>query len=672
MGWMWAMALLACSGGDGNGVTDAVSSHGPEANDPGRVALHRLNRSEYDATVRDLLGTALTPSGDFPPDNSVAGFDNIASNLTMSTLHVELYELAATALAEDVLARPVEDVFHQRAQGEGPDLTATTGGESGEAWNLWSNGDLVLTFDVPIDGLYELSTRVWAQQAGPDLAQVALGHDGFIDSTHDVAATSATYGETHVVEVPLTAGPHTFTVSFLNDFYDPGAGADRNLLVDWLDAFGPTDLVPGPNPLRDALIDCDPEVVGDQACADQVLADLAFGAYRRPVDASELGRLSDLAEMILADGGTFDEAMTYGMVAILTSPHFLFRVELDADPTSLVAAPLDDYELASRLSYFLWSSMPDAALFEAAARGDLQTTEGIEAQVRRMIADPKAEALVDNFGGQWLFIRGIDDANPDPGAFPQWDPVLQESMKEEMRRFFSSFVFEGRDLRELLTATEGEIDGVLADHYGVTDHGNGWESTDLAALDRGGILGQAGLLTVNAYPARTSPVVRGKFVLGQLLCDEPPPPPPGVEGFDEDLAAQTLREQLEQHRADPVCASCHEVMDELGFGLEHFDALGQWRDDDRGLPIDAAGRLPDGTAFYGAQEMAAVVAADPRYGECLTEKLFTYALGRVPTFEDHMFLDAIEASLTAGDHRFEELAVAIATSSPFRMRRGEP
>jgi hypothetical protein len=402
-----------------------------------------------------------------------------------------------------------------------------------------------------------------------------------------------------------------------------------------------------------------------------VLARLADRAWRRPAEPDEVDRLMALVTTILSEGGTFDEALKYGMMSILVSPHFVYRVETVPDPTSTEPVELDDYEVASRLSYFLWSSMPDDELLAAAAAGELSTPDQIEAQVRRMIADPKAAALVDNFGGQWLFIRGVDDAVKDPIAYPGFDDALRASMKEEMRRFFDSFVHSERDMRELLTATEGEIDEVLAEHYGAPGV-TGWQQVDLASLDRGGILGQAGLLTVESYPARTSPVIRGKFVLGQLLCDEPPPPPPGVEGLDENIDAQTLREQLEQHREDPTCASCHVVMDELGFALEHFDATGAWRDEDRGFPIDALGMLPDGTSFYGAREMSDVIAQDPRFPLCMVEKLYTYALGRVPTNTDNPYIDEVEQQFAAQGYTFEALAVAIARSDAFRMTRGEP
>jgi len=663
---MMAVVLAACGRTEGDGSNAAASG------DPGTVVLHRLNRTEYDNTVGDLLGTAQTPAAiSFPPDDLVAGWDNIASNLSVSPLHVEMLELAAQALAAEAVALPLDELFTLRAEGEGSEVSATTGGASGEAWNLWSQGDLTLTFVAPATGTFRLSTRVWADQAGPDLAQMSLGHDGFVDLTVDVAGTSSSSAEVHEIEVSLGAGTHTLTVSFLNDFYDAGLGLDRNLYVDWLDVYGPLDQQPGTNPIRDALVTCDPVAIGDEACAREVLDGFARKAWRRPVAAEELDRLVAVVRGVLDDGGSFDDGLFHGLVAGLTHPAFLYRFELDADPLDPTPHLLTDHEVASRLSYFLWSTTPDEALLAAADAGELHTKGQVEAEVARMLADPKAAALVDNFGGQWLYIRGVPEIVKDIDVYPQLTEDLKASMAEEMRRFFETFVYGDRDLRELLTATTGEIDEALAAHYGAADYtGTGWQEVDLGALDRGGLLGHGGMLALESYPARTSPVIRGKYVLGQLLCDEPPPPPPGVEGLDEEVTATTVREQLEQHRADPVCASCHEVMDEIGFGLEHFDAIGQWRDEDRGLPIDATGSLPDGTTFTGARELAEVLADDPRLTRCMTEKMFTYAIGRLALSSDEIWLDAIEDEFLAGGATVSSLAAAVATSDAFLMRRG--
>lgn len=668
------LPLAACGGGKGDAadVSTLDSGDAPAAIDPNRVALHRLNRAEYDATVRDLLGTAQTPARQFPPDDLVGGFDNIAGNLTVSPLHLELYELAAQGLAEEVLEAPLADRVRARTEAEGPGATATVGASVGDGWMLWSNGDLNVPFDAPVAGTYELSVRAWATQAGPELARMAIGRDSIVDLTTEVTATDAAAAQVFTVPVALEAGAHTLTVSFLNDFYEPAIGADRNLVVDWVEAYGPTDVTPGPNPLRDRWVRCDAAVDGDRACLDQVMAGFLPKAWRRPVTARELADLGALGQSILDDGGTFEDALRWSFVAALVSPHFLYRVEIDPDPSSGVPHPLSGYELANRLSYFLWSSMPDDELFAAAASGELDTTEGVEAQVRRMLLDERAEALVQHFGGQWLYIRGIADAAKDPNLYPEVTAELRASMAEEMQRFFRSFTRSGRDLRELVTASDGEIDAALAQHYDIPFSGDGWRSVDLSTHDRGGLLGQGGLLLVESYPARTSPVIRGKFVLGQLLCDEPPPPPPGVEGLDDQVTATSLREQLEQHRSDPVCASCHQVMDPLGFSLEHFDAVGAWRDEDRGLPIDASAELPDGRTFYGMRELGQVIHDDPAFPRCMAEKAMTYGLGRLPEETDEAYLRQMTERFAAEGHSFEGLILAITTNDTFRYRRGEP
>ena len=660
-----ALGLSGCSCNQDapDGTTDATET------DPGRVILHRLNRAEYNNTVRDLLGTSLTPADDFPWDDSSHGFDNNAETLTMSPLHVELYEKAAEDLAIEALLVPITEPDLSRFEGESEDLSATSGGSSGDNWNLWSNGDLYTNVEVPQDGLYGLRARVWADQAGPDLAQAVLSIDGAIIDIFDIVADSSNSPEIIEVETEVTEGTHLIAVGFINDYYEPTLGEDRNLHVDWLEFEGPLDAEALDNPIRDALLTCDPETTGERACAQIVLENFTPRAWRRPITNEELNNLMGLYDTIVADEGTFDDGLRMGLQAVLLSPNFLFRVELDPVPGNPVTAPLTGYELASRLSYFLWSSMPDEALFAAAAADELQTTEQISEQVSRMLQDPKSEALVDNLAGQWLYLRGIEDKSPDPWKFPDFDEDLRASMHEEMARFFRSFIHEDRELTELLTAQQGEIDARLADHYGV-DGVTDWTEVDLEALDRGGLLGHAGLLMVNSYPSRTSPVLRGKWVLANLLCSEPPPPPAGVEGLIEDEAdPQTIRDALEQHRADPVCASCHDVMDPIGLSMEHFDGVGAYRDEDNGFLVDASGELPDGTTFYGVRELSMVIATDDRLLPCIAEKTFTYALGRSPTADDAEVLDQIPAA--EDGLTFEELAVHIATSLPFRYRTGE-
>ena len=527
------------------GVDVTVADTEADAEPVGPVAvadktIHRLNRAEYDNTVRDLLGTSLRPSADFPNDDIAHGFDNVADVLTLSPVHVELYAQAARRVVVDVLA-------------------------------------------------------------------------------------------------------------------DPEA--------------------------RSELLICEPEPEAEHSeCLERVLAEFLTRAWRRPVQSDELERWLGFAESVIADGDTFETAVALTVEAALVSPNFLFRVEHhpqlpDAEINDGALPLLDGYAIASRLSYFLWSSMPDTPLFEAAADGRLQTPEGIEAEVRRMLQDPRSVALVDNFGGQWLHIRNVETAAPDVWSYPEFDDELRAAMREEMDLFFETFITEDRSMLELLTGDDSFVDPLLAAHYGLDDFaGDAFERVYFSGIPRGGLLGQAGLLTSLSYPTRTSPVRRGKFILGQLLCQEPSPPPPGVEGLPEaeDDEGLSLRERMEQHRNDPTCASCHATMDELGFGLENYDGIGQWRDAYGDDPIDASGLLPDGREFLGGAELGALIAADPAFPRCVTQKLFIYAMGRPITLADRDSILGIEDAFESGEYRFEELAVALATSVSFRVRANVP
>ncbi len=467
------------------------------------------------------------------------------------------------------------------------------------------------------------------------------------------------------------------SVAFLNDFSQPEIGLDRNLLVDWIQVYGPLGRDTPPNAIKASILTCDPGEIGRRTCTRDLLTDFASRAWRRPLTARESDALLALAEGAWDVGESWEYGVGLALQAVLVSPHFLFRWELDEDPASLEPHPLGDYELASRLSYFLWSSMPDEELFAVAAEGQLGTPVVLEQQVRRMLADPKSDALIDNFAGQWLFIRAVDDAAPDGATWPDFDEAVRDSLQAEMRLFFAGFM-DGRDMRELLTAETTWLDSRLVDHYELTDvtvpDDGGFTEVAFPDGPRGGLLGMGGLMTATSYPLRTSPTLRGKWVLGHLLCAEPPAPPPGVEGLsqDEETDAETLRERLEQHREDPTCASCHEIMDEIGFALEVFDPVGVHRTEyGPDTPVDAVGRFPDGTTFDGPRELAGVVAADERFGQCIARQLYTYALGRGPEFADLDPRREVEATFAASGYSFEELVLAIATSGPFTTRRGQ-
>ena len=651
-------------------VPFAVGCSGDEtapATDPGRVTMHRLNRVEYNNTVRDLLGTTQTPADDFPADDRGYGFDNIADVLSISPLQTELYSRAAEDLAREAMLVPTaSSLTHVEAE----TLMGQVGGASADDWNLWSGGELPLTHEFPASGKYRVAARVWGDQAGPENVKMNLLVGGAIAGTFDITATNA---NPIVVEAiaDANAGTQVVSVEFINDFVDQVSGADRNLHVDWIDIEGPVGAV-GKNPIRDRIVICDLGV--GETCIRQILEKFAERAFRRPATAPEIDKLVTLVNLAKTQGQTVEVGVEIALRAILSSPHFLFRPELDPNPNAEAPShPLNDFELASRLSYFLWSTMPDAALFEAARAGKLQDPAEIEKQVDRMLADPKADAIVNNFAGQWLYIRALDDHQPDYYAFPTWDPELRESMRQETTLFFREFLNNGLPMHDMLTANFTFLNDRLASHYGLpSPGGSDFVKVTVNDPDRVGLLGQGSLLTVTSYPTRTSPTKRGKWLMTQLLCSEPPAPPPGVEGLVTEMTPTgSIRQRLEKHREIPFCATCHQEMDPLGFGLEHYDGVGAYRKDDSGFPVDATGELPGGRKFDGMRELSAIIADDPRFSPCVAEKMLTYGLGRGTEADDEDDLAHLAKEFDSRGQKLSDLIKLVATSEPFRMRRGE-
>jgi len=667
---MACIGLAGCTGKLGDdGDPGDVDPNGTMGADPGRVTLHRLNRAEYNNTVRDLLGTTQTPADDFPADDFGYGFDNVADVLSLSPTHIELYERAAEMLIDEALAATIDpELFFHEAE----DVGGTAGNASGDAWNLSSNGEVAVTVTVPSDGQYRIATRVWGQQAGTEPARMALKIGGVAVGTYDVPNVDS---DPLLVEETLdvSAGNQVLAVEFLNDFFDPNAGADRNLVVDWLSLEGPLGAT-APNATRDKLLFCD---LAADGCAQDVVRSFARRAWRRAVTDEEVDRLMLLVAEVDGQGDGVEAGVALALRAILTSHHFIFRVELDPDPSDTTPHPLNDWEVASRLSYFLWSSMPDDELLEAAEASALSDPEQLLAQVERMLADPKASAFPHNFAGQWLFTRSLGGHVPDYQIYPDWDDSLRAAMQQETELFFSEFLQNGRPVADMLIADFTYVDDRLATHYaltsGVPAPGAGFARVETAGSKRLGLLGHGSLLTVTSQPTRTSPVKRGKFILSQLLCSEPPPPPPGVEGLVEDtgMTVGSLRERLEQHRADPTCASCHDIIDPLGFGLENFDGIGAYRTEDAGFPIDASGELAGGGAFAGLDEMTSLLTEDPRFGRCIIEKVLTYGLGRGVESSDDAFVDYIEVEAGKQGFSLDKIVKLVAVSEPFRMRRGE-
>jgi hypothetical protein len=654
---MLSALVAGCSGGGDDPAAGAP--------DPGRVTMHRLNRAEYNNTVRDLLGTQQRPADDFPAEYSTYGYDNISDPQTMSVLRLELYESAAERLVEEALKVSVPSTLtHYEAE----KLPADVGDASGEAWNLWSNGTLTATTTVTTPGEYKIAVRAWEKHAGSAYAKMELAIDGKLINTYEITAPSST-PQVITANVELTAGARMIGVSFINDYYDSVTKADRNLYIDWVRVEGPLNAVIT-NGTREKIVTCDP-ASGD-ACLRKILADFGKRAWRRPLTEDEVTGL--VAVVNNRDGDDpVERGLDAALRAMLLSPHFIFRPEVERSTPSATPEPLNDYEIASRLSYFIWSSMPDDELFAAAEEGKLSDPTEIRAQVARMLADPKAQALVDNFAGQWLYTRALESHQPDLVLFPEFDEKLRDAMRLESELFFKEFLTKDIPLNDMLTAEFTFVNDRLATYYGVPYPGAGGEFVriDTPIEHRAGLFTKSGILTVTAYPRRTSPVKRGKWALTQILCDAPDAPPPGVEGLADVDPTKSLRERLEAHRVSEPCKSCHASMDQLGFGMEQFDAIGRYRTEDQGFTIDATGKLPTGETFDGAREMGQVLHEDARFGRCVSTHLLTYALGRGVGESDNPYLDQMAKEFQGGGSRLKDLIAIIATSEPFRTRRAE-
>lgn len=665
------LALNSCTGG---------TTPNAQESDPGTVTLHRLNKTELNNTWRDLLGTDLRPADEFPSDDLALGFDNIADSLSTSPLHFEMLEAATESLlSTEVLPIPIRPI-HLIGEAESDDTTsiATSAGGTccnGEAHNLWSRGQVEFFIELPQDGVYSFKTAVWGDQAGPEPVRMAIGLDNVAIDFFDI--TAANQAETETIEVTAEAskGFHSFYVEFTNDYYEPETGEDRNLKVDYLEVKGPIDANDALPKNYANLFTCDESQDGETSCAESIANTFGARAWRRPVTQEESQRLLSLYEDQRAAGSSYTDAVGVLAKAILLSPHFYYRVEMDSTPNDTTSHPLTSWELATRMSYFIWSSMPDTELFAAAADDSLLDEEVMRAQTKRMLADPKAMALVDNFAGQWLQIRAVDDVFPDVWYFPDWDESLRASMKEELHRLATNLLMQDRSMLDLLTFEETELNAQLAAHYGIALKTNDvWQTVSLEDTERMGWLTTAGLLTLTSYPTRTSPVQRGKWVLSNLLCETPPPPPDNVDTIleeEEVEEGESLVEQLARHREDPVCASCHQSMDPIGLGLENFDGIGAWRDvDEVGNTIEPAGQLTDGFSFSTPRELAQHIAQDPKFSRCITMKAMTYGLGRAPEATDWPYLETLENEFSASNHRFSSLVEAIVVSEPFRTRRG--
>ncbi len=657
---------------------DEVFGGGRKPGDPGRVTIRRLNRSEYNNTVRDLLYLDVRPAEEFPSDDVGYGFDNIGDVLTISPLLMEKYIAAAERLASQAIVVPLNQTVKYEAADfgeiEGTSLTA-----DGDR-NFYTNAVMGSAHTFPADGDYVLRARAFGQQAGPEVCKMEFRVDGRRVAVVDVAAVAGAPG---VYQAPITvkAGARRVEVAFINDYYNPQATdprqRDRNLIVQNFEVSGP---IGSEQPLPDShtrLITVYPGTVDHLSAARRVIGDFARRAFRRPVASAELDKLVALYSLVREKGDPYERGIQVAVTAVLASPSFLFRSESDTRPAGDGVELLGEYAIASRLSYFLWSSMPDDELFGLAAQGRLSDVRVLEQQVDRMLKSPKARSLADDFAAQWLNLRLLETLSPDPKVFEGWSEQLRADMVTETKTYFLNVMQTDRPITDFLESDYTFVNERLARHYGLADvRGDAFRRVTLSTPRKGGLITQGSMLTVTSNPNRTSPVKRGKWILDNLLGGTPPPPPPDVGVIEDDVKAMetaSLRERMERHRRDPGCAGCHNQLDPLGFALENFDGVGRWRTKDGKWEIDDSGVLPSGEKFSGAEGLQKLMMKrKDDFAGVLASKLLVFALGRGLEPADAPTVNRIRSRVVQNGYRFSEVMKGVAVSDAFRKRSTTP
>jgi Protein of unknown function (DUF1592)/Protein of unknown function (DUF1588)/Protein of unknown function (DUF1587)/Protein of unknown function (DUF1595)/Protein of unknown function (DUF1585) len=668
----------AAGGQVGDQLNAPAGDGGASGSDAGalplpRVApelLHRLNRLEYDRTLRDLIGTSLEPAAAFPADSSLDAFDNFAEGLSLSPALLDLYLDAARAVADAALQlKPrYSERFDALPLGLAPGYPFGSSAFSLASSTLTASLSLVqaetVTLSVTAGGTF--------LQAPTPIMSIRV--DSLSPQTFTVDATPSA-PKTFSITVELSAGKHTVRVKCDNYVNKPSSDITNQLTVGSITAEGAAQLVPAS---RSKVYICEPAQEPDRVgCYQRIVRHFAERAFRRPLVSAEVESLSALWQALRPQEGD-DEALALVVRAVLVSPNFLYRPSFtvtDSTPDARGLLPLDDYTLASRLSYFLWSSMPDDALFAAASRGELQTDAGLSREVDRMLADPKASALEQGFAEQWLDARALEFSQKDAATYPDFDQALRAAMISEVGQFFGAFRNSSLPVQQMLDPGFGFVNDRLARHYGLPlPNSTALTRVTLPAGARGGILFQGAWLTATSEANRTSPVKRGRFLLDRILCRTIPPPPPNVPAFVEPAGTVTVRERLAQHRASPVCAGCHNLLDPVGLGLEELDGIGQLRSVEAGAPVDSSGALPPNEESFvadlpydGGSELVALLAGDPRFSRCLTQKLYGYALGRKLSPDDEPDWRALSASQNAKSS-IPDLVRAITLSASFRGR----
>jgi hypothetical protein len=681
----------------------------------GRVALRRLNRREYTYAIRDLLALDVDASALLPQDNVEGYYDNNADALQVSPAFVSQYVDAARAIAleavGDPTALPIAAQYGDPANmviSLPPDAAPGTGKQQHHLPGMpfGTRGGFVVKHNFPADGEYELTigdmalarevprmefeNTVLVLLDGQEIYRTNVGGEAdhyAIDTRLDPAVEEIN-NRLRKIRFNATAGQHDLAVTFVHRSFAESdertrtaaleGGQERIQAAHALQIRGPLEVTGvGDSPSRDKIFTCRPSDTPDaRACATEIVTSLAERGFRRPIDAEDLGGLMAFYDAGFRDGG-FETGVRDALSAVLASPHFIYRAEAGVQGAT---AALSDLELASRLSFFLWSSLPDDELLELAEDSRLSSGNALATQVKRMLADERAKSLVEDFAFQWLDVAKLDEIVPDRGQFPHASGVLdaRELMKEELRLFVDSVLRGNRSVVELLTADYTFLNERLAMHYGIeTVKGARFRRVALPDESRNGLLGKGAVLMLTSYPNRTSPVLRGAWILERLLGAPPPEPPADVPDLVENKRGEpprTLRARLEQHRENPTCFSCHGIMDPLGFALENFNAVGQFRahDPDTRSPVDVSGVLPDGSAVAGAADLRrALVARPEQFVQAFTENLMTFALGRSLDYRDMPTVREIVRAAERDDYRFEALVLGIVSSPAFREREAE-
>jgi hypothetical protein len=677
---------------------------------PGRTSIHRLNRAEYANAIRDLLALDVDAAALLPPDDESSGFDNIADVLTVSPSLMERYLSASWNISRLAVGNPNiapgTSVYRVR-----PDLSQD---QHVDGLPPGTRGGLLARHTFPLDGEYTIKLRLWRNtfdlmrgMEDPHDIEIAMdgqrltlvtagGREQFLKMAENPGTFGADLDQRLTVKASVKAGTHTIWATTIlkshalrDDLIKPflrttvdGLDIMGDPSVDRITIEGPfTATGPGDTPSRRKIFACTPTgPATEDGCATKILSSLARAAYRRPVDKTTVDTLMDFyhrGRAGVAGSGAFDRGIESALQFILASPEFLVRFETDPPALAANAAyRLDDFALASRLSFFLWSSIPDNQLLTLASQNKLKDPLVLEQQVRRMLADSRSQALVTNFAEQWLHLRNLKSSSPDLEAFPDFDDNLRQAMKEETSLFFNSIVREDRSVVDLLNADYTFVNERLARHYGMPNvYGSQFRRVTISNEARRGLLGQASILTVTSYPNRTSPVERGKWILTNLMGVPPQPPPPNVPPLADtstDGKVLSLRERMERHRANPVCAGCHKAMDPIGFALENFDGVGRWRSTEEGAAIKTAGTLLNGADVDGIVGLRRNLAAQPEiFVGVMTEKMLTYALGRGLEYYDMPAVRKIVQDGRSRDFHFSSIVLGIVRSTPFQMKEAK-